>query len=104
MSIHAETRPTGTLSPADASHAQLVSSNGRQSETRPCPPLSVIVPTRNEAGNIRPLLDALQDSMPAGSEVVFVDDSTDGTRAAIEAERSRRSFTIHLVHRPQSER
>jgi dolichol-phosphate mannosyltransferase len=103
MSTHAETTHGGTLPPAEASRPRLGSSNGHP-ETRPAPPLSVIVPTRNEAGNIRQLLDGLQDAMPVGSEVVFVDDSTDGTPAAIEAERSRRPFAIHLVHRPEGER
>jgi Glycosyl transferase family 2 len=48
----------------------------------PTPTISVIVPTRNERGNIRPALDglrAVRDELP-GLEVVFVEGhSTDGT-------------------------
>lgn len=66
--------------------------------------LSVIVPTRNEAGNIHALLDRLEATLPHGSEVVFVDDSTDETPAVIEAERKCRSLPVVLVHRPEHER
>jgi dolichol-phosphate mannosyltransferase len=42
--------------------------------------LSVIIPTRNEAGNIRPLLDRLGDALSGiAAEVLVVDDSDDAT-------------------------
>lgn len=42
--------------------------------------LSMIIPTRNEAGNIKPLLDRIgQATRGISTEVVFVDDSTDNT-------------------------
>ena len=52
---------------------------------RPSSPLTVLVPTYNEAENVRPLLSALEqalDGLP-GARVLFVDDSTDGTDALI---------------------
>jgi dolichol-phosphate mannosyltransferase len=78
-------------------------SNGR-GPVRPGPVLSVIVPTRNEAGNVGRLLDALETALPYGSEIIFVDDSTDETPALIEAERGRRSTQITLIHRPEHDR
>jgi glycosyltransferase involved in cell wall biosynthesis len=70
----------------------------------PHPPVSIVVPTRNEAGNIAQLLDELEAALPAGSEIVFVDDSTDATPDVIEAERDRQSLRVSLVHRPEEER
>jgi dolichol-phosphate mannosyltransferase len=73
-------------------------SNGRwQSETDIS--LSVVIPTRNEVENIRPLLDELDAVLPEETEIIFVDDSTDETPAAIEFERARRARPITLVHR-----
>ncbi|HLO32284.1 MAG TPA: hypothetical protein VK249_24250, partial [Anaerolineales bacterium] len=40
--------------------------------------VSVVIPTRNEAGNIEPLLMRVHQAMKGvATEVVFVDDSTD---------------------------
>jgi dolichol-phosphate mannosyltransferase len=61
--------------------------------------LAVVIPTRNEVENIRPLLDELDTVLPEESEIIFVDDSTDETPAAIEFERARRARPITLVHR-----
>jgi YD repeat-containing protein len=48
------------------------------------PTVSVVVPCRNEAGHIRPLVDALPE-LPQGSEFLFVEGhSTDDTAAAIQ--------------------
>ena len=50
------------------------------------PVVSVVVPARNEAGNIPEILDRVPD-MGAGTEIVFVEGhSTDGTWEAIETE------------------
>ncbi|GAB7036240.1 MULTISPECIES: glycosyltransferase [Catenuloplanes] len=71
----------------------------RPAETAAPPAVSVVVPTRNEAGNVRPLVDRLRaafGSTPA--EIVFVDDSDDDTPAAIAATGAR------LVHRPAGQR
>ncbi len=76
--------------------------NGRPAQDTP--PLAVVVPTRNEAENVGPLLEALDEVLPAGAEIIVVDDSTDATPAAVERERDRRSRPIRLVHRPPAER
>ena len=90
MTLHAE--PPSAAE--EAKRSEPAGSNGHHPTARPRPALSVIVPTRNEAGNIRPLLDGLEEALPSGSEVVFVDDSDDNTREIVEAERARRSLSI----------
>ena len=77
----AESRSNGRLHPATAAS------------------LAVVIPTRNEVENIRPLLDELDAVLPEETEIIFVDDSTDETPAAIEVERARRARPITLVHR-----
>jgi len=68
------------------------------------PVVSVVVPTRNERGNIRPLVDRLARVLPDHPiEIVFVDDSEDGTDAAI-AELRRDDVDIRLIHRTGSAR
>ena len=49
------------------------------------PLLSVVVPVRNEAANIRPLIDEITQALPhVAHEIVYVDDgSTDGTLAEL---------------------
>ncbi|HKS78470.1 MAG TPA: glycosyltransferase, partial [Gaiellaceae bacterium] len=66
--------------------------------------LAVVIPTRNEAENIRPLLDELDAVLPERTEIIFVDDSNDETPAAIEAERAQRARRITLVHRSEAAR
>jgi dolichol-phosphate mannosyltransferase len=49
------------------------------------PLLSIVVPTRNEAGNVETLVErlaAVLTGVPA--EVIFVDDSSDDTPAVLE--------------------
>ncbi len=68
--------------------------------------LSVIVPTRNEAGNVQELTRRLAESMAGtGStwELLFVDDSDDETPDRI-ADLCREYQFIRLVHRAAGER
>jgi len=45
--------------------------------------VSVVVPTYNERANVAPLLDRLERSLHGtAAEIIFVDDSDDGTPAA----------------------
>jgi dolichol-phosphate mannosyltransferase len=64
--------------------------------------LSVIVPTRNEAGNVKLLLTSIRNSFYGTIiEVIFVDDSTDETPQVVEA--AAKDFpaqNIRLIHRP----
>lgn len=71
------------------------------------PTVSVIVPTRNEAGNIEPLLARLHAATRHLSlELLFVDDSTDETPQVITAvsQSARFPFPIRLIHRPLPQR
>lgn len=66
------------------------------------PVLSVVVPVRDEAGNIAPLIDELVRALtPLGRyEIVYVDDgSTDGTAAALAAAAARVPQLAVLRHR-----
>ncbi len=63
--------------------------------------LSIIVPTRNEVGNVRALLEQLNKVLDGiHAEVLFVDDSTDETPQAVEAAIPEfPALTIRLLHR-----
>ncbi len=66
---------------------------------RPC--ASVVVPVRNEADNVAPLVEEIAASLAAKGafEVIYVDDgSTDGTAAAIERLREARPWLRHVGH------
>ncbi len=67
--------------------------------------LTVVVPTRNERENVRPLLKAIEQALPAQSvEVIFVDDSDDETPAIIEEvalELASTHVHVSLEHRPK---
>src|SRR4030065_346022 len=67
--------------------------------------LSLVIPTRNEAGNIKELVSRIERAT-AGfpAEIIFVDDSTDDTPAVV-SEVSRRSrLPVSLIHRPPESR
>src|SRR5512146_1250810 len=75
------------------------------------PDLTVIVPTRNEAGNIDILLTRISNAFSGPSfgkvsvEVIFVDDSTDRTPETIEAAMTRfPDRHIRLIHRAPEQR
>ncbi|GAA2446637.1 glycosyltransferase family 2 protein [Streptomyces glaucus] len=67
--------------------------------------VSIVVPTFNEAGNIRELLARIAAAVPAGTraEVVFADDSTDHTCEVIEAAAASCPVPVVLHHRPAPE-
>lgn len=75
--------------------------------------VSVIVPTRNESGNIAPLVEQLDRVMAqwsdsplarAGAEIIFVDDSDDQTPDAIRAAAQSSSMDVRLLHREPGRR
>lgn len=69
------------------------------------PELSVVVPTRNEAGNIEELVSRLENSLPdTRLEVIFIDDSDDETVAAIESVGAESSSDVVVIHREAGER
>jgi dolichol-phosphate mannosyltransferase len=65
------------------------------------PWFTIIVPTRNEEGSIIPLLDRLADELgDIKAEVLFVDDSRDGTPEVIRAVARDCGLPVRLLHRP----
>src|SRR6185312_16939066 len=67
--------------------------------------LSVIVPTKDEVENIRPLLARLAKVAPGvGAEIIFVDDSSDGTAEEIERLAVDQVRSVTVIHRPAGQR
>jgi len=67
--------------------------------------VSLVIPTRNEAGNIEPLLMRLHQAMKGiATEVVFVDDSTDNTPEVIRNIQNWFPMHITLIARPAERR
>ncbi|MEZ4590115.1 MAG: polyprenol monophosphomannose synthase [Chloroflexota bacterium] len=71
--------------------------------------VSLVIPTRNEAKNIVPLLRRLSAALsaevdPHTVEVLFVDDSTDDTPAAVTQAAADFPFTVRLIARPPERR
>ena len=68
--------------------------------------LSVIIPTRNESGNINTILTRINRVLHGiNAEVLFVDDSTDETPQVVEsAKQLFPEINIRLFHRPAEQR
>jgi dolichol-phosphate mannosyltransferase len=67
--------------------------------------LTVVVPTFNEVSNISALVQRLTDALVGrAAEIVFVDDSTDGTPLEIERVAAEARVPVRLVHRRGAER
>src|SRR6195952_4620432 len=62
------------------------------------PTVSVVIPTFNEAGNADELLRRLAGALPAGAEVVVVDDSTDDTADRTRAAAPAVPFALTVIH------
>jgi dolichol-phosphate mannosyltransferase len=61
--------------------------------------LSLILPTYNERGNIQPLVRRIEDALKGTAyELIFVDDSTDGTDVEIDELAPQRPHIV-LIHR-----
>ena len=72
----------------------------RRRPPRPTVPLlSVVVPTKNERDNVAALVERLEAALPTvAMEIIFVDDSDDGTRELVAALRRPASHqTVDLV-------
>ena len=65
---------------------------------------SIVIPCRNEAENLPPLLDEIEVAMAGRSfEVIVVDDgSTDGTDAVLAAEARSRAFPLRRIRHEKS--
>ncbi len=67
--------------------------------------LTVVVPTRNEAGNISPLVDRLDAALSGqAAEIVFVDDSDDETPQRVLEVADGAGHRVRLIHRAPDER
>src|SRR5689334_17551221 len=74
-------------------------------EIQPVYDISMVIPTRNEAGNIEPLLMRIHQALKGiSAEVVFVDDSTDETPEVIRKLQEWFPLPIKLIHRPKEAR
>lgn len=72
----------------------------------PCA-LSVVVPTRNEALNVGPLASRLQTALARSVgrwELIFVDDSDDGTPEVVGRLGAGLACPVRLLHRPRGSR
>lgn len=62
--------------------------------------ISVIVPTFNEAPNVRELVERIQTGLRGRvAEIIFVDDSTDDTPTVIGHVAAGAEIPVHLIHR-----
>jgi dolichol-phosphate mannosyltransferase len=78
---------------------------GQLSEIAARPVISIIIPTKNESENIKPLLLRIEQAMRGmETEVIFVDDSTDQTPQLIRDLQSIFSIKIVLIARPPEPR
>jgi putative flippase GtrA len=94
--LRARSRENGAL-PSTAE--PLGRPSGRPEENGHAPAISVVLPTREEAENVGPLVARLERVLPdLPVEIIFVDDSDDGTADAIRAIDSTRA--VYLIHRP----
>ncbi|MCW2598840.1 MAG: hypothetical protein JWM02_669 [Frankiales bacterium] len=67
--------------------------------------VTVVVPTRNEAGNVVPLLDRLGVALRGiDAEVLFVDDSDDDTPAEVMRAAKVAALPVRLLHRERADR
>ncbi len=83
----------------------LKSLSSLESEFGPVYDLSMVIPTRNEAGNIEPLLMRIHQAVKGiAVEVVFVDDSTDETPEVIRKLQEWFPLPIKLIARPAERR
>ncbi len=85
---------------------ELRPSSRKNEDSSSTPALSIIVPTRNEAGNIERLLSGIKTAFHETSlEVIFVDDSTDNTPDVISAATDKFPLLhVRLIHRAPDER
>lgn len=83
--------------------------NGHVSAPAPGPraktSLTIVLPTRNESGNVEPLLRRIDTILPGiDVDVIFVDDSDDDTPETVERVGALSKRTVRLIHRPKAER
>jgi dolichol-phosphate mannosyltransferase len=89
--------------PTDTVASPAATENGYVEAAFEAPYVSVVLPTREEAGNVGAVAARLDELLPGlPIEVIFVDDSDDETPEAIR--RISSSRTVRLLHRPAGSR
>lgn len=69
------------------------------------PLLTIIIPTRDEFDNIKPLLDRIEEAtLKITTELIFVDDSDDKTPEAVHEHGHKSPLDVSLIHRPPHRR
>lgn len=94
--------PPDVSSPAPGLHER---SSERRHSAAGTPALTLLVPTRNEADNVGPLIERIDEALSETQlEVLFVDDSDDVTAERIRATPDRAGRTIRAIHREPDQR
>jgi dolichol-phosphate mannosyltransferase len=71
----------------------------------PLPTISLVIPTRNEAGNVQELAARIERaSTGISTEILFVDDSDDETPEVIRDVSQGSRLSVSLIHRPPDQR
>jgi dolichol-phosphate mannosyltransferase len=66
-------------------------------------PVWVVLPTYNEAANIERLVTEVLDKLPAGGQILIVDDSSPDGTGEIAARLASERGAVHLLSRPRKE-
>ncbi len=95
-------RPTSST--RDAAHRTTIRPEAKDGKRR-LTSISLVVPTRNEAGNIKELVARIERACSGiSAEIVFVDDSTDDTPDVVRDVSQSSRIPIVLIHRPPEQR
>ena len=79
--------------------------SGSVRSASPCEPhITIVIPTRNEADNVQPLVDRLDAALTIPAEYLFVDDSDDATPDAVRDSAENSENAVLLLHRPPGDR
>jgi glycosyltransferase involved in cell wall biosynthesis len=94
---------SGTQAPGASGVPRLVNPDDAGPGTQPR--VSIVVPVRNEAHNMAPLLSRLETALAGlDAELLFADDSDDATVAAITAAAAGRALPVRVLERPPAQR
>jgi dolichol-phosphate mannosyltransferase len=69
----------------------------------PAGPAWLVLPTYNEAGNIEAFVEAVGDKLPAGAQILIVDDNSPDGTGEIADRLAARHEDVTVLHRPKKE-
>ncbi|MFN3217162.1 MAG: glycosyltransferase [Acidimicrobiales bacterium] len=88
-----------------APESQAIAASTTQATAADLPRVSIVIPTRNERANIGRLLEGLDHAFRhVDAEVLFVDDSDDGTADEVRERTASTLLPVRVVHRRLGER